>query len=71
MSRYYSADPIADFNRYDREQQERLDKLPRCYACGEPIQEGTCYGWHGHKYHLDCKDEAADDILPEFLEATI
>ena len=48
-----------------------LDKLPRCYACDEPIQDDVCYCFHGHKYCLDCKDAAADDILPEFLEATI
>lgn len=71
MSRYYSDDPIADFERWDRDQQKLLDKLPRCYACEEPIQDDVCYCFNGHKYCLDCKDAAADDILPEFLEATV
>ena len=71
MPRYYSDDPIADFERWDREQQKLLDKLPKCYACEEPIQDDVCYCINGHKYCLECKDAAADDILPEFLEATI
>lgn len=71
MARYYSADPIADFNRWDRDWQKLLDKLPKCYACGEPIQDDVCYAFNGHKYCLDCKEYAADDILPEFLEATV
>lgn len=71
MPRYYTADPLADADRHDMDQQKWLDSRPRCYACGEAIQEDTCYGHNGHKYHLDCKDEAADDIMQEFLEATI
>ena len=71
MPRYYTADPHADADRKDRDDQKWLDSRPKCYACGEAIQEDTCYGHNGHKYHLDCKDEAADDIMQEFLEATI
>lgn len=71
MATYYSDDPIADFDRWDRDQQELLDKLPKCYACDEPIQDDVCYCFNGHKYCLDCKDAAADNILPEFLEATV
>ncbi len=35
----FTDDPIADFERYDAEQQEQLDKLPKCVECGEPIQQ--------------------------------
>ena len=40
---FYTDDPIADFNRYDAEQQKMLDRLPRCSECDEPIQDEFCY----------------------------
>lgn len=27
-------DPVADFDRYDAEQQQQLDSLPVCECCG-------------------------------------
>lgn len=33
---FYSDDPIADYDRYDRERQEWEDSLPHCEHCGEP-----------------------------------
>lgn len=53
---YVTDDPIADFNRWDAEQQAKLDKLPKCAECGEPIQSEECY-------ELDC-----GVICPECLE---
>jgi formylmethanofuran dehydrogenase subunit E len=32
-------DPAHDFDQYDREQYEKLQKRPRCAICGEPIQD--------------------------------
>ena len=32
-------DPIADFERYDREQAEHEATLPHCDECGEAIYE--------------------------------
>ncbi len=37
-------DPIRDFERYDREQTERIKKLPRCSECDNPIQDE--YGYY-------------------------
>ena len=48
---FYSDDPIADFERYDRAQQEMEDKLPHCECCGEAIYE--------HVWEID------DEILCE------
>ena len=36
---YFTDDPIADYNRWSREQEEQLKKLPKCHVCGEPIQD--------------------------------
>jgi formylmethanofuran dehydrogenase subunit E len=40
---YYTDDPIADFDRYDREQAQYEARLPRCANCGEPIHEKYYY----------------------------
>ena len=48
-------DPIADFERYDAEQQKKLDRLPKCCHCGEPIQDDFCFDLgDGEIYCEDC-----------------
>ena len=32
-------DPAHDFDQYDREQEAKLRRRPRCAICGEPIQD--------------------------------
>jgi formylmethanofuran dehydrogenase subunit E len=39
----FTDDPIADFERHDAEQQAKLDKLPLCEYCEEPIQSDYYY----------------------------
>ena len=39
MSVYRSGDPVADFARWDKAQQEWEAKLPKCECCGEPIDD--------------------------------
>lgn len=71
MPRYYTADPLADADRKDRDDQKWLDSRPKCHACGEAIQTDICYGVDGHKYCLDCAEEAAAAVIDRFLESTI
>ena len=40
---YRTDDPLADFARYDRRQQSRLNRLPKCDYCGEPIEDDYLY----------------------------
>lgn len=40
---YYTGDPIADYDRYDTEEIKRLQRLPTCAECGEPIQDEECF----------------------------
>ena len=40
---FLTDDPVADFNRHDREQAKRLEKLPVCEICCEPIQDEHLY----------------------------
>lgn len=36
-------DPIADFLRWDEEQNQQLERLPVCADCGERIQDEHLY----------------------------
>lgn len=40
---YRTDDPVADFLRYDAEQQRKLKEHPVCCECGEHIQTETAY----------------------------
>ena len=53
---FYTDDPVADFNRHDREQQAWLNKLPECCECGHPIQSECLFDIAGHLYCEDCME---------------
>lgn len=56
----FTDDPIADFYRYDREQQEWLDRLPKCEHCCEPIQDEKYYEIEGVKVCENCLTDYCD-----------
>lgn len=49
----WTDDPIADFNRYDREREAEEARYPRCHDCGEPMFE-EYYEFDGRKICSDC-----------------
>ena len=53
-------DPVRDFERHDAEQQRKLDRLPKCEYCGEPIQDEECYEINGALVHSDCATDYLD-----------
>ena len=40
---YYTDDPARDFLRRDVKQERKLQKLPKCWDCDEPIQQEEFY----------------------------
>lgn len=52
----FTDDPIADARRHDKEQQDWLNRLPRCGICGKPIQDE----------HYYCIND--ENVCPECLE---
>ena len=34
---FYTNDPVADFDRWDAEQEKKLERLPHCSECDNPI----------------------------------
>lgn len=53
--------PIRDFERYDAEQQRKLDRLPKCDRCKDPIQGEDCYDFDGVIICSDCLDDYIED----------
>lgn len=54
---YRTDNPIADFERWDADQQERLEKLPVCTVCGKRIQDDYCYEINDEIFCTDCLDD--------------
>ena len=65
---FYSDDPVADFNQYDAEQQAKLDKLPRCSECDEPIQSETCYEINGELICEECLENNHKKWVEDFID---
>ncbi len=42
-----TGDPLADFDRYEAEQQRALNKLPKCDYCGIRITDDYLYDIDG------------------------
>ena len=47
MSYFRSGDPLDDFHRWDREQEEALKRLPVCMKCRRRIQDDDLYDIDG------------------------
>jgi hypothetical protein len=47
-------DPLADFDRWDREQQRELERLPVCCECDKPIQDEIYYEFDGEYICPEC-----------------
>ena len=65
---FYTDDPTADFEVYDAEQERKLDKLPVCECCGEPIQQEKAIYYNDQWCCEDCEREFWQSIRDDFLE---
>ena len=62
---YYTDDPIADFDRWDADQQKQIGELPVCEDCGEHIQDETAFYINGEWICHDCMSSYEREVLPE------
>jgi len=58
----FTDDPLADFNRWDAEQERRLARLPVCADCDEPIQTESAYYINGEWICEDCMESYRRDV---------
>lgn len=67
---FYTDDPIRDFERYDAEQERKLQMLPKCHECGEHIQQERAVHYNGKWCCKECEYDFWHSIREEFLENT-
>lgn len=65
---YRTDEPLADFNRWDAEQQRKLDRLPKCYECEEPIQTEECFEINGECVCPECLDNNHKHWVEDYTE---
>lgn len=63
-----SDDPVRDFDEWDAERTEWLNKLPKCDRCGEPIQDDHGYELDGEIFCEDCWNRFVDDEIKFDIE---
>lgn len=54
---FYTDDPLADFDAWDKHQNEQLERLPVCADCGEPIQDEYCYEYNDEFICPQCNED--------------
>lgn len=64
----YSDEPVLDAMRHDAEQEEKLNRLPLCECCGEPIQQEKAMYYCDQWCCEDCEDTFWLSIREDFLE---
>lgn len=65
---FYTDNPVHDFWKHDQEQQERLKKLPKCYECGERIQDEHCYEINDEYICERCMNENHRKWVEDLIE---
>ena len=59
---FYTDDPVADSMRYQRGQERKLNRLPKCWCCDEPIQQERAVRIGGAWYCDDCLNDFREDV---------
>lgn len=63
-----TGDPERDFANYEAEQERKLNKLPKCYECGEPIQDEECYEINGELICPECLNENHRKFVEDYVD---
>lgn len=64
----WTDDPVADFHRHDAEQTRKLESLPRCSECDEPIQSDECYEFNDELICPDCLKDNHRKWVEDYVE---
>lgn len=71
MSSFYSDNPVRDAENWIAAQERRLELLPKCASCGQPIQQEKAVCVDGAYYCEECELDAWPEIRKNYLEAVI
>lgn len=65
---YQTNDPLADFDRWDAEQTAKLEKLPECTECDEPIQDDCYYEINGECVCPECLENNHKHWVEDYID---
>lgn len=65
----WTDDPIVDAMRRDMEQENYLEQLPTCAACGNPIEDDTLWLINGECYCEDCAREMYEVYTDDYMQS--
>lgn len=68
MSRFYTDDPVRDFDRYDAEQARLEARLPVCDKCGERIHDDYYFEIDGEILCEACMIERYRKSVQDYIE---
>lgn len=60
--------PLADFASWDAEQTAKLERLPVCADCGEPVQDDHYYLINDEVICPDCLESGYRKEIDEYIE---
>lgn len=61
----YVIDALDLWNMKEAEDAKRLESLPKCHNCGEPIQQECAVRIDGHWYCDHCLDTVFREVIPD------
>lgn len=61
----WTDDPEFDFDRYESEQIERIERLPVCCCCKEHIQQEAALYYNDQWVCEDCEDDFFREVIKE------
>jgi len=64
---FMTDDPADDFLRHDARQQAKLDKLPRCCECRDPIQTEECFEFNNRLICPECLNENHRRLVEDYV----
>lgn len=64
----FTDDPERDYAEYCRQQDMKLERLPKCANCGEPIQDDYAIEYKGELYCEECFDWHVKDLMKVPIE---
>lgn len=65
---FFTDDPVADYNRYQEEQDKQLQKLPKCSICREPIQDEHFYEINDEVICEECLKDNFRKNVEDYIE---
>lgn len=63
----WTDNPIRDFERWDAEQEEKLEKMPVCDECGEHIQDDYLYDIGGEILCRTCMENKYERSVDDYV----